>query len=277
LKKTLVIVVSIVLSACSAEPKGDDIVAEAFGNKLYATEISKVIGDDLTYEDSVFITKEYVNVWLSKQVLLNKADEVLTVAEKNKTKALEQYRLDLLTYEVLNKLANQELDTSIDEAELHEYYDDNVDEFELSQNILKIAFYKIPKSTEDADMLWSSFNAGDRSIIGTLKVLAKENGNYYDDDQSWVYFDDILKEIPINTYNQEHYLNNNKYIKLDDADMVYFIKILDFKIRSTTSPFSMESGNIRDILIMKRQQKLVRSIETKLLDEAYSKKQIKTF
>jgi len=277
LKKTLVLVVCIILSACSPEPNGGDVVAEAFGKKLYATEISKVIGDDLTYEDSVFITKEYINVWLSKQVLLNKADEVLTVAEKDKSKALEQYRLDLLTYEVLNKLANQELDTSIDEAELHEYYDDNVDEFELSQNILKIVFYKIPKSTEDADMLWSSFKSGDGSIMGTLKVLAKENGNYYDDDQSWVYFDDILKEIPINTYNQEHYLNNNKYIKLDDADMVYFIKILDFKIRSTTSPFSMESGNIKDILIMKRQQKLVRSIETKLLDEAYSKKQIKTF
>jgi hypothetical protein len=254
LKKTLILVVSIIFCACSPEPKGDDVVAEAFGNKLYATEISKVIGDDLTYEDSVFITKEYINVWLSKQVLLNKADEVLTVAEKDKSKALEQYRLDLLTYEVLNKLANQELDTSIDEAELHEYYDNNVDEFELSQNILKIVFYKIPKSTEDADMLWSSFKAGDGSILGTLKVLAKEN-----------------------TYNQEHYLNNNKYIQLDDADMVYFIKILDFKIRSTTSPFSMESGNIRDILIMKRQQKLVRSIETKLLDEAYSKKQIKTF
>lgn len=277
MKKTLILVVSIILSACNPEPKGDDVVAEAFGNKLYATEISKVIGDDLTYEDSVFITKEYINVWLSKQVLLNKADEILTVAEKDKTKALEQYRLDLLTYEVLNKLANQELDTSIDEAELHEYYDNNVDEFELSQNILKIVFYKIPKSTEDADMLWSSFKAGDGSIIGTLKVLAKENGNYYDDDQSWVYFDDILKEIPINTYNQEHYLNNNKYIQLDDADMVYFIKILDFKIRSTISPFSMESGNIRDILIMKRQQKLVRSIETKLLEEAYSNKQIKTF
>jgi hypothetical protein len=277
LKKTLILVVGIILSACNPEPKGGDVVAEAFGNKLYATEISKVIGDDLTYEDSVFITKEYINVWLSKRVLLNKADEVLTEAEKDKTKALEQYRLDLLTYEVLNKLANQELDTSIDETELHEYYDNNIDEFELSQNILKIVFYKIPKSTKDADMLWSSFKSGDRSIINTLKLLAKKNGNYYDDNQSWVYFDDILKEIPINTYNQEHYLNNNKYIKLDDADMVYFIKILDFKIRSTSSPFSMESGNIRDILIMKRQQKLVRSIETKLLDEAYSKKQIKTF
>jgi len=275
LKKT-VIIFSILLGACSPQPEGD-LVAEAFGNKLYSAEIAKVVGDDLTFEDSVFITKEYINVWLSKQVLLNKADEVLTAAEKDKSKALEQYRLDLLTYEVLNKLANQQLDTSVDEEELQEYYDNNSDEFELSQNILKIIFYKIPKSTKDANMLWSSFKAGDESVTGMLKDLAKENGNYYDDDQSWVYFDDILKEIPINTYNQEHYLNNNKYIQLDDGDMVYFIKILDFKIRSTTSPFSMERSNIRDILVMKRQQKLVRSIETKLLDEAYSKKQIRTF
>lgn len=275
MKKT-VIIFSILLGACSPQPEGD-LVAEAFGNKLYSAEIAKVVGDDLTFEDSVFITKEYINVWLSKQVLLNKADEVLTAAEKDKSKALEQYRLDLLTYEVLNKLANQQLDTSVDEEELQEYYDNNSDEFELSQNILKIIFYKIPRSTKDANMLWSSFKAGDESVTGMLKDLAKENGNYYDDDQSWVYFDDILKEIPINTYNQEHYLNNNKYIQLDDGDMVYFIKILDFKIRSTTSPFSMERSNIRDILVMKRQQKLVRSIETKLLDEAYSKKQIRTF
>ena len=275
MKKT-VIIFSILLGACSPQPEGD-LVAEAFGNKLYSAEIAKVVGDDLTFEDSVFITKEYINVWLSKQVLLNKADEVLTAAEKDKSKALEQYRLDLLTYEVLNKLANQQLDASVDEEELQEYYDNNSDEFELSQNILKIIFYKIPKSTKDANMLWSSFKAGDESVTGMLKDLAKENGNYYDDDQSWVYFDDILKEIPINTYNQEHYLNNNKYIQLDDGDMVYFIKILDFKIRSTTSPFSMERSNIRDILVMKRQQKLVRSIETKLLDEAYSKKQIRTF
>ena len=275
MKKT-VIIFSILLGACSPQPEGD-LVAEAFGNKLYSAEIAKVVGDDLTFEDSVFITKEYINVWLSKQVLLNKADEVLTAAEKDKSKALEQYRLDLLTYEVLNKLANQQLDASVDEEELQEYYDNNSDEFELSQNILKIIFYKIPKSTKDSNMLWSSFKAGDESVTGMLKDLAKENGNYYDDDQSWVYFDDILKEIPINTYNQEHYLNNNKYIQLDDGDMVYFIKILDFKIRSTTSPFSMERSNIRDILVMKRQQKLVRSIETKLLDEAYSKKQIRTF
>ena len=92
-----------------------------------------------------------------------------------------------------------------------------------------------------------------------------------------MFFDDILKEIPINTYNQEHFLSNNKNIKIADDGFVYFVKIYDFKIRSSISPFSMERENIKDILRMKRQKEMVNSIETKLLDEAYSKQKIKTF
>jgi hypothetical protein len=228
-------------------------------------------------EDSVFLTKEYINICLSKQILLHKADKILTAQEKDKTKQLEQYNIDLLTYEVLNKLASQAVDTSYDEAELRDYYDEHTAEFELSQNIIKIIFFKIPNDARDIDMLWSSFKATDESIYSTLKQLSTLGGNYYEDKNSWVFFDDILKEIPINTYNQEHYLNNNKLIRLPDGDFEYFIRILDFRIRSSTSPFSIEKENIKQLLGMKRQQKAVQSIETKLVEEAYSNKEIKIF
>ena len=264
------------LVSCSSEPKGE-LLAEAYGNMLYDTELKNVISAEVSNEDSVFMTKEYIQVWVTKQVLLAQAQKELTDKEKDKTAQIEQYRTDLLTYEVLNKLALQELDTSFDDAELDNYYEDNKNEFELSQNIIKIIFFQIPENSEDINLLWSSFKSNDQSIYGKLVALSEQGGNYYTDKTSWVYFDDILKEIPINTYNQEHYLNNNKFIRFNDGSFVYFIKIIDFKIRSTTSPFSIERDNIREILLMKRQQKLVRSIETKLLNEAYSNKEIKIF
>ncbi|MGB0849863.1 MAG: hypothetical protein ACPGTP_01340 [Bacteroidia bacterium] len=257
-------------------PEGK-VIAEAFGNKLYETELESVISADASLEDSIFITKEYINVWLNNQVLLNQAEVLLSPSEKDKSKELAQYKADLLSYEVLNKLAVQELDTSFREEELLSYYNDNLDEFELSQNIIKIVFYKVPRDAEDIGLLWRAFKAGDQSINGKLRSLSELGGNYFTDKTTWVYFDDILKEIPINTYNQEHYLNNNKFIRLNDGSFVYFIEIIDFKIRSTTSPFSMERNNIREFLLMKRQQKLVKSIETKLLEEAYRKKQIQIF
>ena len=244
---------------------------------MYDTEIGNLVSDNVSFEDSIFITKEFINGWISKQILLNKANQVLDASEKDKSAQLEQYKVDLLTYQVLNKLAIQEMDTSFTYLELEEYYESNKEEFELSQNILKITFFKIPQDAKDANLLWSSFKSGDESIYGTLKELAEDGGNYFTNNGNWISFDDILKEIPIVTYGQEHYLNNNKYIKLNDGSFVYFIKIIDFKIRSSVSPFSIERDNIKEILLMKRQQSLVKSIETKLRDEAYSKKEITIF
>ena len=43
------------------------------------------------------------------------------------------------------------------------------------------------------------------------------------------------------------------------------------------SPFSLEKNNIKELLIMKRQQEMVKEIETKLIDEAYNNKEIKRF
>lgn len=263
----------IVLAACESEQKGK-VLAEAYGKKLYATELSSVLSDDVSFEDSVFIVKEYINVWLSKQVILNQVGSVLSPQEKDKSKQLEQYKNDLLIYEVLNKLSLNQLDTTFSKVELEEYYNQNINEFELSQNILKINFFKVPFDAEDINLLWSNFKANDESVNAKLIELSTDGGNYYTDKESWVFFDDILKEIPINTYNQEHYLNNNKFIRLKDGDFVYFVTIIDFKIRSNTSPFSMETDNIRKILLMKRQQALLKSIETKLIEEAYSNNKV---
>jgi hypothetical protein len=261
--------------SCSAPET--NVLAEAYGNKLYADDLKDLIGESVTQEDSVFITQEYINQWLSKQVLLHKAEEVLSEVEKNKEKQLENYKADLLTFEVLNKLATQLVDTSFEESELEEYYEENEEDFELAQNILKINFFKIPEQTNGVNKLWDKFRKDDIAVYAQLKSIGEKRGNYYVDKTNWVYFDDILKEIPITTYNQESYLNNNKFIRFNDNGYTYFIKIIDFKIRSDKSPFSLERQNIKELLIMKRQQEMVKEIETKLIDEAYNNKEIKRF
>ncbi len=263
------------LMSCSAPET--NVLAEAYGNKLYADDLKDLIGESVTQEDSVFITQEYINQWLSKQVLLHKAEEVLSEVEKNKEKQLENYKADLLTFEVLNKLSTQLVDTSFEESELEEYYEENEEDFELAQNILKINFFKIPEQTNGVNKLWNKFRKDDIAVYAQLKSIGEKRGNYYVDKTNWVYFDDILKEIPITTYNQENYLNNNKFIRFNDNGYTYFIKIIDFKIRSDKSPFSLERQNIKELLIMKRQQEMVKEIETKLIDEAYNNKEIKRF
>ncbi len=272
----LIFTISIfLLASCKKTLENNgEVVAEAYGNKLYSSELKMVLSDNTTSEDSVFIANEYIRVWLGKQVLLNEAESVLSAEEKDKSKQVEEYKNDLLVYEVLNKLALDQLDSSFSNIELEEYYNENIEEFDLYQNVLKIEFYKVKAASKGLEKLWKDFKKDFASAYQTLSELAKDGGNSYTDKNTWVYFDDILKEIPINTYNQEHYLNNNKFIQVKEGAFVYFIHIKDFKIRSNTSPFEMEKENIKKILRMKRQQELVKSIETKLIEKAYSSNKI---
>jgi hypothetical protein len=276
LKNILSILTICSIIACDSNTSGK-VIARAFGNELYDTDIADLISDDASYEDSVFFTKEFINIWVSKQVLLNEAERILDAQEKDKSKELEAYKHDLLSYELINKLVRQEIDTTFSDEELELYYEDNKNEFELTQNIIKLIFYKVPLNSKNLDLLWSSFRANDQSIYPTLLSLSKRGGNYYENGNSWVFFDDILKEIPINTYNQEHYLNNHKYIRIIEGDFIYFIKINDFKTRSMLSPFVLEKRRIKEILLNKRQQELQRSIESNLLEKAFSNNHIQLF
>lgn len=276
MKNILSILTICSIIACDSNTSGK-VIARAFGNELYDTDIADLISDDASYEDSVFFTKEFINIWVSKQVLLNEAERILDAQEKDKSKELEAYKHDLLSYELINKLVRHEIDTTFSDEELELYYEDNKNEFELTQNIIKLIFYKVPLNSKNLDLLWSSFRANDQSIYPTLLSLSKRGGNYYENGNSWVFFDDILKEIPINTYNQEHYLNNHKYIRIIEGDFIYFIKINDFKTRSMLSPFVLEKRRIKEILLNKRQQELQRSIESNLLEKAYSNNHIQLF
>ena len=276
MKKIVIILTICSIVACDSNTSGK-VVARAFGNELYDTDIANLISDDASFEDSVFLTKEFINIWVSKQVLLNEAEQVLNGQEKDKSQELEAYKHDLLSYELINKLVRQEIDTSFTTHELELYYEENKNEFELSKNIIKLVFYKIPLASKNLDLLWSSFRANDQSINPTLVSLSNRGGNYYENGNSWVFFDDILKEIPINTYNQEHYLNNHKYIRINEGDFVYFVKINDFKTRSMLSPFVLEKQRIKEILLMKRQQELQKTIESDLLDKAYRNNKIQLF
>lgn len=263
--------------ACKDLQEDGKVVATAYGYKLYEEEVTQEIPDDVSFEDSVFIAQEIINLWVEKHVLINEANRRLTEEQKDKSEELEQYKNDLLIYEVLNKLSSEEVDTVFTDIELEEYYNQNIEDFELQQNIIKVVFYKIPSNTKKINKLWEEFEQDLASAHDKLQRIADEDGNSYTKRNSWILFDDILKEVPINTYNQEHFLSNNKNIRLKDGKYEFFIKIVDFQTKSGVKPFSLAKEDIKPVLLMKRQKELVKTIETKLIREAYSTNKVKVY
>jgi hypothetical protein len=90
-------------------------------------------------------------------------------------------------------------------------------------------------------------------------------------------FDDLLKEIPIQTYNKELFLQNNRFVEVSDSLNYYFLNIKDFKIRNSISPLSFEKENIKNIILNKRKLLLINSMKQDVYNDALNNNKIEIY
>lgn len=261
----------------TGEPEGR-IVAKAFDQSLSMDEIETMLGPDMTRQDSFFFIKEYIDNWVQKQVILNYAKTSEIGNKEEIDKKIEDYRQDLITFEYRKKMLAEKLDTNITLGETKAYYTAHPENFELKQNIIRFVFIKMPIGLENKYKFWSKFGKADDEAQTKMAIEALKNGgNAFLEKDKWVAFDDILKVVPINTYNQESFINNNRLFKIEEANFVWYINILDFRIKDSVSPFEFVEENITQILLNKRKVELMEKLENQLVKKAIKENNIKIY
>ena len=111
-------------------------------------------------------------------------------------------------------------------------------------------------------------DTSDRTI--TEAFCQEYTVDYYLNDEQWISFNEFLKSVPIETFNQEIYLKNNKFIELKDHPYWYFINLKDFKIKEDVSPLAFEKTKIRTIILNQRKLELLSRLEEDIKEEASS-------
>ncbi len=267
-----------VLASCQTKSSEEDdkIVATAFDKNLTLAEVESLLGSNMTRQDSFFFIKEYIDNWLQKQVILHYADKSNSGSTDEINKKVEDFREDLIAFEYRKKMLSEKLDTNITLKESKDYYLAHPENFELKQNIIRFVFIKMPIALENKYKFWNKFGKADNEDLANIAVVALKNGgNAYLGQNKWVAFDDILKVVPINTYNQESFINNNRLFKIDEIKYVWYIHILDFRIKDTISPFEFVEENINQILLNKRKIGVLEKIENNMLKKAIKDNQVK--
>lgn len=251
-------------SASASEP-----VAKAGDAVLYYDDIKDLVPAGTPSKDSLLLIKQFVDNWVREVLVIQKAEQNLDEEQKNVEKQLNDYRKSLITYIYEKELVKQKLDTVVSDAEIEEYYNSNKAEFELKDNIIKVIYVKVSKKAPGIDKLkkwYRSDNMKDREQLASYCHQFADN--FYLDDASWLLFDDLLKEIPIQTYNKELFLQNNRLVEVSDSLNHYFLNIKDFKIRNSSSPLSFEKENIKNIILNKRKLALINSMKQDVYNDA---------
>jgi hypothetical protein len=271
----------LLLWGCSSDPgseKDRKVVARAGTAYLYADQLLNIVPEGVSGADSVAFLRKYIDNWSRETLVIQKAESNLTEEQKNVERQLQDYRNSLITYAYEKELVKQKLDTVVTDAEIEEYYNNNQKDFELRDNIIKVIYVKVSKTAPGIEKLkrwYKSDNMKDREQL--TSYCHQFAGNFYLDDNSWLLFDDLLKEIPIQTYNKELFLQNNRFVEVSDSLNSYFLNIKGFKIRNSASPLSFEKENIRNIILNTRKLQLITRMKEDVYNDAANNKQIEIY
>lgn len=265
----LLLLIALIACEPAAHPEKGEVLAKVYTNYLYENDLEGVVPPGTPRKDSLFLVENYIDSWIRKHLLIKQAERNLTPKQQDFSQKLEDYKYSLLTFTYENELIRQKLDTIVHDREIEAYYEKHKENFELRYNVVKVVYVVLPHDSDQLKKFRKLLKDPD-----TLKTLEIEQialqyaHSYYLGDETWIRFDDLMAQIPIETYNQELFLRNNTYIEIDDNPFLYLIRFKDYLMSESVSPLEIEYENIRNIIINRRKQELLRNMHHELYEQA---------
>ncbi len=168
--------------------KHEEPLARVFDYYLYPSDISDAIPVGTSVQDSIILAKRYVDTWVKDQLMLHQAEQALTEEQKDFETQIAEYHRSLLIYSYRQKLLQQKLDTIVTDQEIQTYYEENINNFILGQDVIKGTFIKVPLNAPRIDQLrgWSRSN-GDDDLDQMEKYCISYADKYSDFNDTWIY------------------------------------------------------------------------------------------
>ena len=272
-KAIYIFLVSVLLTSCQFLQKTfsskEKPVARVFSEYLYPSDLEGIVPKGTSSADSILLVQSYIENWIRQTVILKQATENVDLDQDALEKQLETYRQSLIIYSYEQQLIAQNLDTTVSNAQIKKYYEENKDNFELKKSIIKATYAKIPKNAHRIEMAVRWFNSSKPKDRNELETYCMQfSSNYSLTDTSWLYLDELSAIIPLDRFSESSILQKNNYINFSDKDFVYLVKVKDFMYKEDLSPLEFETENIKNIIINKRKIELISKMENQVYQDA---------
>jgi hypothetical protein len=270
----------LVISCSQSDSSTEAEIAATVGDKvLLIKDIPMVLHPDITEQDSISITRKYIQNWIRKELLLKKAEENLTENMLSDIeKQLQDTKASLMIFNYEQNMIRQRMDTVITEAEIEAYYNQYQERFELRKNIVKALYIKVPSSAPNLEDVRRWYRSDSDEDLNELESYCYQFANKYDDFQEkWVYFEDLYSKFPMEINDEERFLRGNTTMETSDSLFQYFVKIRDYRLKTTIAPLEFIHEQIRDIIFNERKITFVKELENSLYDDARSRNEFKIY
>lgn len=256
-----------------------EAVARANDSYLYRDELTGILAPGTPPADSAKLVEAYIDSWIKKQLLIQEASRKMDINEAQVERKILDYRYSIIAYEYEASYVKQHLDTAVSKAEIEKYYNDNVDNFLLKQNIVQGTFVKVPRNAPRTDKIKElMFSSDEKDEAEFRSYCLSFSAAYHISNDSWVVFDELVRNSPLAEIpNKIQFLKSNPYYETSDDTYLYFLKVRQYRISDNVSPLEFVTDDIRNIILNKRKVELAKKLEDEVYRQASDERDFEVY
>lgn len=254
-------------------------VARVQNTYLYLDDLDNLVLPGISPEDSIARVEAYIDNWTRKQLIINDALRKINIDEADVERKMLDYRYSLIGYEYQTYYIKQNLNTEVSDEEIAAYYQNNVDNFLLKQNIVRGSYIKIargaPRTNKIKELMLSK---AEKDKLELKTYCLSFSSAYHLGDSAWVVFDELVKNSPLAEIpNKIQFLKTSPYYETMDNDYLYFLKIDAYRISDSVSPLEFVKDDIKNIILNKRKVELAKRLEEEVYENAVRNKDFEIY
>ena len=270
----------VLLLSCNSNNELDkNIIAKVGDKTLNFVELLEKIPNNIERLDSTVIVNEIINNWALNQLLIKNAEMNLSELEKNilKKKSNEYYN-NLLVNSYKNKIASVNFDTLVNQNDIIEYYDTNLNNFVLYEDIVQARYVRLNKNNFNINEIKRRFRRFNRNDIMFFDSISLQLLNYSLNDSIWINKDLFFKKINVLDDEEiDRIVKKTLYIVKEDSLDVYLVKINGFKGINEKAPLTYIYKRIEELIINKKKVDFIKNFDTEIIENAKQENIFKVF
>jgi hypothetical protein len=279
-KSFLAIISLLFFCSCNYLTKDASIIPIARVNSsyLYQDDITDLILEDTSKEDSTLIVNNFINRWATRQLLIDQS--MINLSQEKQdffNEMVSQYKMDLYTEAYKSSIILKQLDTIIKEKEYEDYYNLNKRNFKLNDELLKVRYIQVDKNflnIKELEKKIKRYDSIDKKDLINLSIKFK---SFNLNDSIWIKSDVLIGRLPILKKENSKVLKKPNYRQLQDSLGVYLIKIEAILKTNDIAPLSYVRPTIEQIILNKRKQNLLKKIKKDITIDAIKNKNFEIF
>ena len=277
MKRSLFIFTALLLTSCSniSDNNSNDLIARAGENFLYQNQLPSFSSE----QDSILRYLNYIETWAKEKILYDLSLTNLSQSKKNDLDLLvEKYKVDLYINSYKDLIVNSRIDSIVTDEEIESFYNINIDNFKLNENLLKYRYLKVPSDNINISRIRryiQRLNESDREFLDSLNF---QFADLKINDTTWFTEREVISSIEfINQKNKSNYMRINRFFELEDDKYINYFIVKDLLKSGNIPPLSYLYDRIKSNIINQRKLNLIQNINKEILNDALKSSKYEVF